>query len=53
MPAEARRAMCVKISETLKAKYRPGGALNVADPFNAYLDRHVVSKPIMRFKNDP
>ena len=42
-----------KISETLKAKYRPGGALHVADPFNAYLDRHVVPKPIMRFKNDP
>ena len=45
------KAVCGKISETLKAKHRPGGALHVADPFNAYLDRHAVSKPIMRYNN--
>ena len=50
-------AMCEKdkrskISETLKARFTPGGKFHVADPFNAYLDSQAVSKPLMRYNNN-
>ncbi len=53
MPVEKRTEKNRAISETLKAKYSEGGAIYVADPFKAYLDRQAVSHLIMRYKNDP